>query len=55
MFYYNTAMVGEVPTFKSATYQYLTTVSGYLTGVSKSNIANESELEAQLRPSTWDA
>lgn len=53
MFYYCTKLQGAVPTFTSATYPVLNIVSGYLTGVKKSNITNADQLESRLVPSEW--
>ena len=53
MFYYCTALQGAVPTFNAATYPILNVVSGYLTGVKKSNITNADQLESRLVPSEW--
>lgn len=53
MFYYCTALQGAVPTFNAATYPILNIVSGYLTGVKKSNITNADQLESRLIPSEW--
>ena len=54
MFYQNASMVGSVPTFKVSSYPVLTTVAGYLNGCIESNITNASELDASLKPSTWN-
>lgn len=53
MFYYNTALIGEVPKFESAFYTALNAVSGYLTNVSEANISNSLELEPRLIPQGW--
>lgn len=53
MFYYCSALQGSVPTFSSASYPVLNLVSGYLTGVKKSNITNADSLEDRLKPSEW--
>ena len=53
MFYYCTKLQGAVPTFTSATYPVLNIVSGYLTGVKKSNITNADQLESRLVPAEW--
>ena len=53
MFYYNTALIGEVPKFESAFYTALNAVSGYLTNVPETNISNSLELEPRLIPQGW--
>jgi hypothetical protein len=54
MFYYNSHMSGEVPTFSSSVYTLCNLVSDYLTGCNKSSITNNGDLESRLKPSSWN-
>ena len=53
MFYYNSSVVGNVPLFNSATYRYIGSYVGYLSGVIESNIVNRDSVETRLRPIDW--
>lgn len=53
MFMGNSNMVGAVPEFKAVVYPVINVVSGYLSGVPKSNITNADQLEARLIPEEW--
>lgn len=53
MFYYNTNMVGKVPPFLKGTYPLSNTVSDYLTGCTKDNIKNLSDIDTRLIPTSW--
>ena len=53
MFYYNSSMRGNVPTFSSSIYTALNGYGGYLSGVSKGNIYNADILEPRLWPNGW--
>ena len=50
MFYYNSSVAGSVPLFNSATYRYIGSYVGYLSGVIESNIVNRDSVETRLRP-----
>lgn len=53
MFYYNSSVVESVPLFNSATYRYIGSYVGYLSGVIESNIVNRDSVETRLRPIDW--
>jgi len=53
MLYYNSSVVGSVPLFNSATYRYIGSYVGYLSGVIESNIVNRDSVETRLRPIDW--
>lgn len=54
MFYYNVNLMGSVPLFQASIYTALNAVSGYLTGVVKTNITNANSLETRLVPAGWN-
>lgn len=53
MFYHSSLLTGAVPLFQSSIYTALNAVSGYLSGVQRSNITNASSLEPRLIPVEW--
>ena len=50
MFSRNALLKGNVPLFKASLYPILNSFSGYLSGVTESNILNRNQLDIRLKP-----
>lgn len=53
MFANNRRLTGSVPLFNSNYYTVINAYEGYLTGVSKGQVTNQSQLDERLRPIEW--
>ncbi len=53
MFSRNALLKGNVPLFKASLYPILNSFSGYLSGVTESNILNRNQLDIRLKPTGW--